>query len=1799
MTDERIVQLQFDNKQFESGAQQSLKTLETLDKQLTFSNGTKGFDAIASAAKNLSFNGLVAGAEAAGERLSALGIIGVTALQNITNSAVNAGKQLVSSLSVDQVTAGWGKYEDKTSSVQTIMAATNDTWEQSANYVQRLNNALDTYTNLPIGNVTDAVKTLNDSIVSGKDLTDKQFKALSKDTKMSVDDLKKLSSTMKETVHEGSQMDYVAGQLEKLNWFTDETSYNFVDMTSNIGKFTSNGIALDSAVTSMQGIATWAAISGANSQNASHAMYNLSQALSSGAVKLQDWKSIENANMGTAEFKQQVIETAAALGELTQKGDKFYSKHKNSQTGQYDEVSISNFNQTLSTGWFTNDVLTKVLDKYGQFTDQLYNLSEKTGYTATELLGYLDDYTNGNLDLAALSEETGLSVDDLSSAFERLGSEELTLGKRSFRAAQEAKTFSEAIDATKDAVSTGWMNTFEIIFGNYEEAKELWTNVANELYDIFAASSEARNEMLGEWKEAGGRDALFEGIANIWSYIKEIASTVKETFDDIFPPVNAQNLLDFSNKLRDFSETLELDEIAIENIRRVSALFFNVLKVGVGTIEAIGSGIVRIVSVVLSWVDMYSVLLEETSIIAEESAFFENVLTKIQGAIDSLVSAVEPLLENVLQHMFDIAESILDARKYIEHILRDVYSLAKSFRPLVNYVYELAMGFTGVFDNTQPVKTVLEIISKIVYGIASVMRPLLDLSVRGLVAILRLVEDVVGLFFDIGNRILPDVQRFFYAIDRGFNKIRVKLIHILLSFQEFIGKFQGAKKYPEAFVSSVSDALSALLKIGSVIAKFVTGALSGLLEGLYDVGQITGGLVNGALEVFGALIDRIHQRTSSFGGLLNTVKQALSDIWGIIKNMLPPLGDVLMLLGTGLGDSLKAIASNLSSADFVAALDVLNAGLISTFLTNLNKIVEGTGNPIQYFIDKFIGAGKDLAKPVTGFFDKLTKTMDNMQKTIDADVMIKIATAIGILAASLFVIGLIDSATLTGSLAAITGLFVDLFGSVGVFNKYLDSGNMKTLSGAVTNMIKISAAILILSVALKKVASINPDNLGGAYAALTGLMIEMVGAIELLGHTLGKAKFGNIQVASQAMIKLSIALVIMAQALKSVASIDSDKLGPALGAVSAMLAELVGAIEIFGLTMSKAKFGQFEKAAQGCIYLAVALEIMAHVVSKLAELSFDELAQGLIGIGGLLAEIGIFLNFVDASGFTPKTGFAIIELAEALLIMGKAIDSMGSLPMETLAKGLLSIALSLTFLALFINNLPNSKGMVGIGVGILLIGTSLLILSKAVEMLGSLDFHSLIQGLFGLVVIISGLTGMINLLPKDLLVKAAGLMLIATALGMLSVTVAALGLIPFDNLITGLIGLGGILAEVVIAMQFMQASIGGALALTVMAVGVGLLAGALLVLSLIPFPAMVAGLIGLAAILGILILAAVPLSAMAPALLTAGAAIALFGAGALAAGAGLLLFAKATIALAVAIPALVAAIVNLVFTILGIIPRLITFIGDVIVSICDVIINAVPKLGQALKTLVSTAIDLVVSLLKAFFNVLKGIGGWLIESGFIKGITDKISKVLDCIKSILNGIKTAFGDGFKGFVGFGGMIIDGLIQGLRDGLGKALKAVKDTAGNILDAAKNALGIHSPSRKFAEIGKYIDMGLERGIRKYANLPANATENLANSVMSGVSDAVDAADMLNVSPTIRPVVDLDDLKSGLSTANGVLSRNTLMARIGAQDIEIQNGNDMRTVINHMEQIYKAIVAGGDVYLDKNTIVGVVNRQLGAYL
>ena len=584
--DEKVVEMRFDNSQFERNVATSMSTIDKLKRSLKFDGISKGIEDISDSANRIDFSGFSNAIDSVQMKFSALEVMAVTALANITNSAVNAGLKLAKSLTIDPISTGWSKYNTKNQSVATMVA-------------------------------------------------------------------------------QGYDIETVNSQLERLNWFTDETSYDFTQMVANIAKFTATGKDLDESVTAMEGIANWAALSGQNANTASHAMYQLSQAMGAGVMRLEDYKSIQNVSMDTDEFRQKALDAAVALGTLKKNADDTYS----SLVGKANNFTKSQFATSLTQGaWFTSDVMMSVFQDYSKAVDQIYDYATEKGITASQAIKELD----GQIDAFSL---------------------------KGFKAAQEARTFEDAINSARDAVSSGWLNTFELIFGNAERATSTWTDLAEMMFDIFAEPGNNRNELLSQWSELGGQKALIESLMGIVGQLKDMLDILGEAWSNVFPPMTAERLVEITENFRDFVQSIS-DFIQKHRDNLVSTFqgLFSVLRIikdalkGVWTVvQSIIDNSGSLVPTLLEFTGSLGEMVTSLSKSIEEGNIFVTIGEKIGGVLKwltGLFSGASPYIKNIFS-------AIGKGAAFVSKVLSKLFSNIKGDVPkLIN---SLSLASISVF----------------------------------------------------------------------------------------------------------------------------------------------------------------------------------------------------------------------------------------------------------------------------------------------------------------------------------------------------------------------------------------------------------------------------------------------------------------------------------------------------------------------------------------------------------------------------------------------------------------------------------------------------------------------------------------------------------------------------------------------------------------------------------------------------------------------------------------------------------------------------------------------------------------------------------------------------------------------------------------------------------------------------------------------------------------------------------------------------------------------------------------------
>ena len=794
--DERIVQMQFNNSQFEKGIKESLKSLDALKEGLDLEGSAKQLKALQKAGDSFSLAKMAEGIESVSKRFSTLGIIGMRVIDNLANNAYYKGKRLISSLSIDQVTAGWTKYGQKTASVQTIMNAT------------------------------------------------------------------------------GKSIDEVNGYLDKLMWFSDETSYGFTDMTQALGQLTSAGGDIERLIPMIEGIANATAFAGKGTGEFSRAMYNLNQSYSAGYLQYMDWKSLELAGIASKQLKEQLIEAGKATGKL----------NKDGKTAKGTLVTVSNLGQTLNEKWANTEVMEKAFGKFAEMTEKAYELVQEGKFdTASDAYAYL-----------------ATQYDDIS----------ITAAK----AAQEAKTFTEALDATKDAVSSSWMKTFELIFGNYDQAKVMWTDLANYLWDIFASGGEARNEMLQEWQELGGRDSLLAGVYDMFEALKNVIDAVKAAIAQVIPPMTAEKLVEISNAVKDFGASLKtLTEIRTEIIKKPSEAD--------DEIDILGGFIPG-----------------QTKKVKADLEELERTINRGMRGDD-----VKKLQERLKQLGYDIGETGVDGI-YGPKTQAALKKFQEDYGLAIDGIYgKLSHAkmseALGIGDETESKK--IRVAGKEITIYSDTLQTLQKI-VKGAAAVMSIFGKAIGFVFNVGKSVLG----IFTPAIKGLFQIAGVIGDCFVNLNKLIDK------------SGIFDKwLAGIQKILQPVRRAVEGITKSVL-GFFGIGEAAEKSGAG-ISTFGQLWEKIKTSIQN-SRAIEKFRGAFEKLKASFKTLISPMKNFYQKVKVYLGNKFSGIIEWITDKIPVAISAISDFfGMIADFVS-----------PV---IEKIPEYGKKIGKFFTDIFDKYTK----------------------------------------------------------------------------------------------------------------------------------------------------------------------------------------------------------------------------------------------------------------------------------------------------------------------------------------------------------------------------------------------------------------------------------------------------------------------------------------------------------------------------------------------------------------------------------------------------------------------------------------------------------------------------------------------------------------------------------------------------------------------------------------------------------------------------------------------------------
>lgn len=1068
--DQRVVEMQFDNRQFESNVRTTMSTLDRLKQSLNLTGASKGLENINSEARHNNLSALSSAAETVGLRFSAMYTIADQALRNITNSVQRTATNMAKALTIDPIKTGFSEYETQINAVQTILANT----KSKGTDIKDVNKALDT-----------------------------------------------------------------------LNTYADKTIYNFTEMTRNIGTFTAAGVDLDTSVKSIQGIANLAAVSGSNSQQASTAMYQLSQALAAGKVSLMDWNSVVNAGMGGEVFQNALKRTAASMGTDV---DAIIKKY-------------GSFRESLTQGeWLTTEVLTKTLEQFTMCAEK--GTKEWEAYKKS----LMDDgYT------------------------EKQAEEILDMANTATDAATKVKTFTQLWDTLKEAAQSGWTQTWEIIVGDFEEAKELLTNISDVIGAIIGKTADSRNKILQSWKDLGGRQDLIDGFSNIFDAITNIAKPVKEAFDLIFGSTDDEKV----TKLVSFTQTFKEVTAAFANfieshadeIRSTFEGIFSVIDVGVEIVKSI---IVGIATLIGKFGGVETIVLKVTSAVGDWLTNFRNsiVETDIFGtAIEKVVGFIGGAIDKL-----------------------------KEFGKSVKDNFKFSM-FNGLAEFT---KKISEFISK---------------AGTGIVKLMSQAGDVISNIFgnvDIGN--VADI------INTGL------FASILLGIKKFVGGLTESLDEAKGILENVSGVLDDVrgcfeayqnqLKAGTLIKiAAAIGILTASIFVLSTIDRDSLGNAVGALTVlFGELI-----------GSLSLFSKVSSNITGVMKAVPLMIGMsiAIVILSTALKKISKidpesitkglvtigvlmaelAIFLNTAKFDGKVARAAVGMVLISSAMLILAQAVKNFGSMDWSELGKGLAAIGGLLAELAIF----TRLTGNAQHVVSTGVsMVLLGAAMKILASAVKDFGSMDWSEIAKGLVAMGGALAELTIATNLMPKNIVSTGV--------GLVIVGSAMKILASALNDFGGMTWDEIGRGLTVMGGaLAILSIGLMAMNGSLAGSA----------ALVIAAGALALIAPVISTLGNMSWAEIGKGLlvlaGAfgVIGVAGLLLGPIipSLLGLSAAVALFGA------GCLAVGVGVTAFAAGLSALA-------ISGTAGVAALTAIVISLINLIPLA--VQKIAEGIVAMVKSI-----------------------------------------------------------------------------------------------------------------------------------------------------------------------------------------------------------------------------------------------------------------------------------------------------------------------------------------------------------------------------------------------------------------------------------------------------------------------------------------------------------------------------------------------------------------------
>jgi hypothetical protein len=1146
--DERVVQMKFDNAQFESKIAQTQSTLEKFKSALNLSSATKSVEELDTAGKNFSLAGMADGIEKIGSKFTALGVIGVTALASITTKALDTGLQLAKSLTIAPIADGYADYERKLSSVQTIMNAT------------------------------------------------------------------------------GESLTTVNGYFGQLDTYADKTIYNLDDMTGAFAKFTNAGVGMDKSVPAIKGIANMTALAGQDAGAASIAMYNLSQSIAGGFLTTTDYKSLNLANIATKEWKDQMIQGAVAAGTLKKSADGNFQIKGMKKASTEAEL----FNDNLAEGWATTEVMMKVLGDYG----------------------------------------------DVNTA----------IGKKAQSAAQDVKSWGMMMETLSAGVGTGWTDTFELLVGNVEQAKKLFTPLTETIGGFLDEMSASRNDPLKEWNKLGGREVAIQAVVNAFHALMDILKPIKDAFTEIFPPTTGKQIFEITTAIRDFTAGLKPSAEVMDAIKRTFKGVFAVLDIGRMIIVGVAGVFGKLFGSVAGGGAGF------LSITAKIGDFLVRVRDAIKNG-----EGLTKFFDGLGDVLKTVVEAIRNAATWIGNLFKGAENIDTS---------GITNAVTTVQTKLEPLKRLGEMISNVWKNMGKIFNQVVDFF--------KPMAKAIGDFFgDFGRTIgeafkTLDFSDVLALVNTGL------LGGLVLLFKKFLGgglidqikeAIFGKKdeaKGPGMFATiketlgGLTDSLKTMqttLKAATLI--IIAGAIALLTASIVVLSKIDSAGLTKALGAMAAMfsqlmismaiLDKMNIRTGVFkmgaiGGALVLLAIAIRILAGAVEKLsglswqelLKGLLGVTALLA-GLAGAMnllpanpsKMISTGIGMIAIAFAIKILASAVKDMAALNLKELAKGLGS-----VGTLLGA--------LALFTRVAKV--NKGAMGSAIGLILLGAALKIIASVVKDLSTMSGKELGKGLGSITAIL----GVLAQFSRVVNPAQMVSMG---VSMVIIGAALKIIASAVKDMGAMSVKELVKGLGALTLIL----GGIAVFSRVVNPAQMITMGIA---MVLIGGALKILSGVLKDLGGMSWEEIAKGMVALGGSLAILAGAMYLMGLVLP---------GAAALIIAAGALALLAPALATLGKMSWDEIGRGLtmlaaslvilslggvlllaaipgflgLGVAALLLGTGLMLAGIGMTAFAAALGvLAVTGAAATAVLVGTVTALLGLIPYAMTQFGLGLVALA-------------------------------------------------------------------------------------------------------------------------------------------------------------------------------------------------------------------------------------------------------------------------------------------------------------------------------------------------------------------------------------------------------------------------------------------------------------------------------------------------------------------------------------------